>query len=326
MRHNGTQEPHNSTLALEEVTAASAITGAPLHVVHIHSTSVAFTGRHLQMISEARARGLDITTECYPYTFGMTDLASGVFDPGWREALGIDYKDLQWFATGERLTAESFERYRKTGGYVAIHSIPEDVVRTAVAAPGVMIASDGLMENGKGHPRAAGTYSRVLGRFVREQKVLTLMEALRKMTLLPAQRLQRRAPLFKDKGRVRAGADADLVVFDADRVIDRATIEEPTRAPDGILHVLVNGVAVVRGGEVQTGVYPGRSLRAPIPQQPTKPNTLPPPVTGSRPRAPRRTVPPRSGRFRRRCKCAAEKNVFGTALWRPRRRVALACR
>ena len=71
------------------------------------------------MIEEARARGLDVTTECYPYTAGMTDLASGVFDDGWREALGIDYRDLLWAATGERLTAETFAERRRTGGMVA---------------------------------------------------------------------------------------------------------------------------------------------------------------------------------------------------------------
>src|SRR6185436_5890196 len=103
----------------------------------------------------------------------------------------------QWAATGERLTAETFAKYRKQGGMVAIHSIPEDIARLAVAHPLVMIASDGIIENGKGHPRAAGTYARVLGRYVREQKALTLMDALRKMTAMPAARLG-----IATKGRV----------------------------------------------------------------------------------------------------------------------------
>jgi N-acyl-D-aspartate/D-glutamate deacylase len=263
MRHNGTREPNSSTHALEEVIAAAAITGAPLHVVHLHSTSVGSTARHLRMIEEARARGLDITTECYPYTFGMTNLDSGVFDGDWRGALGIDYKDLQWVATGERLTAETFAAYRRQGGLVAVHSIPADAVDAAVAHPLAIVASDGLLQNGKGHPRNAGTYARVLGRFVRERKLLSLPDAIRKFTLMPAQRLERHAPDFRKKGRVQTGCDADLVVFDAGRVIDRSTFEEPNLASEGIRHVLVHGVPVVRDGSSQKAL-PGRPARAPI--------------------------------------------------------------
>jgi N-acyl-D-aspartate/D-glutamate deacylase len=265
LRHNGVREPTNSTMALEEVIAAAAITGAPLHVVHIHSTSIRITPRNLALIADARARGLDVTTECYPYTYGMTNLASGVFDEGWRENLEIDYQDLQWVRTGERLTAETFTKYRKEGGgLVAVHSIPEAAIRAAVAHPLVLVASDGLIENGKGHPRNSGCYARLLGKYVREEKVIPLMEGLRKITLMPAQRLERHAPVFRDKGRVRAGADADLTLFDPATVIDRSTFEEPLKASEGIRHVLVSGVLVVREGQVLSGVTPGRSLRAPI--------------------------------------------------------------
>ncbi|HXX92623.1 MAG TPA: amidohydrolase family protein [Planctomycetota bacterium] len=265
MRHNGVREPSSSTVALEEVVAAAAITGAPLHVVHIHSTSVRLTPQNLSLLAAARARGMDVTTECYPYTYGMTNLASGVFDEGWREAIEIDYKDLQWVRTGERLTAETFAKYRKEGGgLVAVHSIPEPAIRAAVAHPLVLVASDGLIENGKGHPRNAGCYARLLGKYVREEKVIDLMEALRKITLMPAQRLEHQAPIFKEKGRIRVGADADVTVFDPARVIDRSTFEEPLRAPEGIRHVLVSGVPVVRDGQVLSGVVPGRALRGPV--------------------------------------------------------------
>ena len=264
LRYNGTQEPLGSTTALEEVLAAAAITGAPLHVVHLHSTSLGATARHLRMIDEARQRGLDVTTECYPYTAGMTDIASGVFDEGWRESLGIDYQDLLWEASGERLTAETFAAYRKTGGMVAVFSIPAEAVRAAIAHPRAMVASDAVMHDGKGHPRSAGTNARLLGEYVREQKVLPLMDALRKVTLLPAQRLERRAPLFKDKGRVRVGADADLTLFDPATVRDRATWTEPTRPPAGIPYVIVGGVPVVERGMLRKDVLPGRGLRAPV--------------------------------------------------------------
>jgi N-acyl-D-aspartate/D-glutamate deacylase len=264
LRYNGVKEPLGSTTALEEVVAAAAITGAPLHVVHVHSTSLGATARHLRLIEEARSRGLDVTTECYPYTAGMTDIASGVFDEGWRESLGIDYQDLLWAATGERLTAETFARYRKTGGLVAVFSIPEEAVRAAIAQPLVIVASDAVMREGKGHPRSAGTNARLLGEYVREQKALPLMDALAKVTLLPARRLEKRAPVFKDKGRLRVGADADLTLFDAAAVRDRATWSEPTLPPAGIPYVIVAGVPVVERGVRRTDALPGRGLRAPV--------------------------------------------------------------
>ena len=264
MRYSGTKEPLNSTTALEEVLAAAAVTGAPLHVVHLHSTSVGFTTRHLRLVEDARARGLDVTTECYPYTAGMTDIASGVFDEGWREALGIDYSDLLWAATGERLTAATFAALRQKGGMVAVFSIPEDAVRAAIAHPLVIVASDAVMHEGKGHPRSAGTNARLLGEYVRAQNALPLMEALRKITLMPAQRLERRAPAFKDKGRVRAGADGDLTLFDPHTVRDLATWTAPSAPPAGIAYVLVAGVPVVERGTLRKDVLPGRPLRAPL--------------------------------------------------------------
>src|SRR5882672_2989492 len=263
LRHNGRKEPNNSTQALEEVLAAAAVTGAPLHVVHIHSTSVAATPRHLQMISEAKARGLDVTAECYPYQAGMTKLNSGVFDGNWREALEVDYKDILWPATGERLTAETFEKYRKSDDYAIIFSIPESAVNAALVHPQVLIGSDGIWDAAKkqGHPRCAGTYARILGRYVREQKLLPLMDALRKMSLGHAQRLEHQAPMFKSKGRVQVGADADLAVFEPATVIDRSTYEDPTKRSEGFRWVLVNGTPVVRDGKLRTETTPGRPAR-----------------------------------------------------------------
>lgn len=263
MRYSGLKEPANSVRALEEVLSATSITGAPLHVVHISSSGLRATPLLLQMIGEAQTRGLDVTTECYPYTATQTFIESAIYDDGWKEALGIDYKDLQWVATGERLTAESFARYRKTGGSVIGHAIPEEIARLSVASPLTMIASDGLLQNGKGHPRAAGTFARVLGRYVRDLKALTLMDALRKMTVMPARRLERIAPMMKNKGRIRVGDDADLAIFNPALVIDKATFEEPAQYSEGIKHVLVGGVFVVKDGKLQPDVNPGRAIRGP---------------------------------------------------------------
>ena len=265
LRYSSLLEPESGVAALEEVIAAAATTGAQLHVAHITSMGLKNTPQLIEMIAGARQQGLDITTECYPYTAASTNLNSAVFDEGWQEKYDITYKDLQWSETGERLTPETFARYRKQGGLVVIHEIPEAVVRAAVANPSIMIASDGLPITGpKIHPRGQGTFSRVLGHFVREEKALDLMTALRKMTLLPAQLLEERAPSFKNKGRIRVGADADVTVFDPNRVIDKATFEEPLQYSEGIQFVLVNGVPVVRDGRLVEQVYPGRAARAPI--------------------------------------------------------------
>jgi len=256
IRNSGPVEP-GAVDALQEVLSDAAASGASLHVVHITSMGLRQTPLLLRMIAGARSRGLDVTTEAYPYTAAMTELASAVFEPGWQAKNGdIAFSSLQWAATGERLTEESFIRYRKQGGMVIIHSIPEEMARLAVADPIVMVASDGEIENGKGHPRGAGTFARVLGHYVREEHALTLMDALRKMSLMPAQRLG-----IQSKGRLQAGADADITVFDAERVIDRATFENAAQYSDGIPYVLVNGTFVVKDGQLQQNVAPGRGLR-----------------------------------------------------------------
>lgn len=259
----GGNDPDSPMASLEEAIAAAEVTGASLHVVHISSTGLRSTPLMLASIEGARKHGLDVTTECYPYTAAMTDLGSALFGPGWQQGMGITYHDLQWVATGERLTQETFEKYRKQGGLVIIHSIPPDIALLAVSSPLTMIASDGLIVNGKGHPRGAGAYARVLGYYVREQHALSLMDALRKMTLMPAQRLEARAPMMKNKGRVKVGADADLTVFDPQRVIDKATYEKVAYS-EGIEYVLVGGVPVVSAGKLLEGVTPGEAIRAPL--------------------------------------------------------------
>jgi N-acyl-D-aspartate/D-glutamate deacylase len=256
MRNGGPVEP-GVVDALQEVVADAAGTGASVHVVHITSMGLRETPLCLALIAGARERGLDVTTEAYPYTAGMTDLGSAIFAEGWQGRQGgISFGDLQWAATGERLTPDTFARYRKTGGMVAIHSIPEEIVKLALGNPMVMVASDGILENGKGHPRAAGTYARVLGRYVREQKTLSLVDALRRMTVMPADRIG-----MKNKGRLAVGADADIAIFDPAKVTDRATFENPAQYSEGIDWVVVNGVVVVKKGELVDGVAPGRGVK-----------------------------------------------------------------
>ena len=262
MRGSGHKEPLNSIEGLSEVIAASATSGAPLHLVHVNSSGQHAVESLLQMIEEARSHGIDVTTECYPYTAGMTLIGSAILDEGWRDKFELDYGDLEWADTGERLTANTFAKYRETDGMVIVHSMRQDLVDGAVTSPLTAIASDGYLKDGKGHPRTAGCYSKVLGHYVRTHSNFSLMEALRKISLMPAQRLESLAPGFKNKGRIKIGADADIIVFDKDELSDQSTYQEPTKAPDGMEHVLVNGVAVLLNGSVKEGSFPGKGIRS----------------------------------------------------------------
>jgi dihydroorotase len=247
--------------SLQEVLADAVSTGVSLHVVHITSSGGRQTATCLRMIEGAQRHGLDVSTEMYPYTASATRIESALFDDGWQERTGLRYDQLQWVATGERLNAETFARYRKLGGPVISHGMSEETVRLAVGNPIVMIASDGRLTGGKGHPRSAGTFCRVLGRYVREEKALTLMEAIRKMSLMPAQRLEASVPAMRNKGRIKIGADADIVVFNPDKVIDKATFENAAQYSEGIEDVLVAGVFVLKSGAFVEGVYPGVGMR-----------------------------------------------------------------
>jgi N-acyl-D-amino-acid deacylase len=163
-------------------------------------------------------------------------------------------KTLAEIANAEGLTDVAvYSKIIRDGGADVIgHSMTEDDVLTFYRQPWVMVASDGGIAND--HPRGAGTFPRVLGRFVRERKVLPLEEAIRKMTSLPARRVG-----LSDRGRIAPGMNADLVLFDPAKVIDRSTFEEPRKLAEGIVWVSVNGQTVWEGGK-STGARPGRAL------------------------------------------------------------------
>ncbi|MBL0202147.1 MAG: amidohydrolase family protein [Chitinophagaceae bacterium] len=247
-------------ISIQEAIAAAVLTGAPLHIVHINSMSLGNIGLSLEMVNAANKKGFDISTELYPYTAGSTSLQSAMFDEGWQQRLGISYGDLQWVATGERLTKETFDAYRKTGGVVILHVMKPEWIKTGIAAPGIMIASDGMTYAKLAHPRTAGTFSRVLGKYVREEKVIDLNTAIEKMTLLPAKRLENIAPMMRFKGRIQVGADADITIFNPDTIIDKATFEKGLEFSAGIEYVIVNGNFILKNGKTVSNVFPGQAV------------------------------------------------------------------
>lgn len=247
---------------LRETLAAAKSAGVSLHVVHVNSSADTELEAFLSAIKAARDAGQDVTTEAYPYGAGMTEIQSALFDD-WATWSDERFGLHQLVSTGERLTRATFGKARAAGGTVIIHGRSEAQTRAAIVSPLSMIASDGFIENGRGHPRTSGTFAKVLGKYVRDERAVTLMDALRRMTLEPARRLEHRTPAMKAKGRIRIGADADLTIFDPATVIDRATYENAGLPSVGIPYVIVGGQSVVDDGEV-TAARPGRAIRAPI--------------------------------------------------------------
>jgi len=263
-RYSDMQEPGTNLDALREIIDDARESGAAVHVEHINSTGGTFSMKEsLQMLARARQEGIDITADTYPYSFWATYLNSARFDPGWQSRFGISYGDLQIAGTTERLTEQTFLKYRAAGKLAVAYAIPEDDVVEALRAPLVMIGSDAILEKGfNNHPRASGTFARTIGLYARERGVMSLQDAVAKMTILPARRLERRAEAMRRKGRLSVGADADITIFDYATIRDQATVEHPEYPSAGIRYVLVNGQIVKDPSGLRREVRPGRGVRA----------------------------------------------------------------
>jgi hypothetical protein len=260
-RNSGRVEPGPPVQQISEVIGAAAVTGASLHIVHINSTCLRDVFECLSMVEGARARGLDVTTEAYPYVAGMTSINSALFNPGWQDKFGIGYGDLMLPETGERLTKERFDELHNSSAthWVVIFNNTQEVIDKVISHPLVMIGSDGI----EGHSRNAGTFSRVLAQYVREKGTITLMDALRKMSLTQAERLERSTPAARQKGRLQEGADADIVVFDPGTIRDSSAFDKPMEPSVGVRYLVVGGTVIVDGGKIVPNVFPGRALLGP---------------------------------------------------------------
>jgi dihydroorotase len=266
-RYKGNVFPLTMSLATMEVLSMAAATGASLQLIHLISSTVGSAPLSIALIEGAQARGVDVGFDFHVWTRNQTSLQSALYDEGWQPRFGgADYSDIYVAATQEQLTEERFHELRAQPGGLSVQTefIPEEEIVMGIRSPLGIISSDGGgLVNGTGHPRSVGTFARFLGRYVRDQQVVSWMEGIKKLTLLPAQRLEKAIPAMARKGRLQAGKDADITIFDPATVRERATYAEPDQRSAGIPYVIVNGAVVIDGGEAVADAAPGRWLGQP---------------------------------------------------------------
>ncbi|MEM9612381.1 MAG: amidohydrolase family protein [Actinomycetota bacterium] len=263
VRYSDPNPPGTSDEAVDEVLDIARRTGASVHIEHLTSTGGTYRmASVLDRLDAARDDGIDVTACLYPYDFWGTFLASARFAAGWQDRYGLTYEDLQVAGTETRLSAATYDQALADNKLVAaLGSIPEDEVRLALQRPWTMIGSDAILQMERNnHPRAAGTFARTLGRYVREEQVIGLVDALAKMTILPARRVEGMIPAMATKGRLQRGADADITVFDPATVNDRATVADPAQNSAGIHWVLVDGEPALAQGQTVRSFRGGRAL------------------------------------------------------------------
>lgn len=288
VRFNSVIEPQSSFEAIEEVVSLAAATSAHIHIHHLNSTSMRDISRIAELLRGAQARGLRITTEAYPYGAGSTVVGAELFRGNWRERLGgatAGDIELRGVPFNDATLAEAQEK--TPGAWIISHFLRPDrnpadqeYLDQSVLFPNGAIASDAMPWTSKGqpidgdvwplpddafaHPRSAGTFTRFLRDYVRERQKVTLREALRRMTLIPAQILEESVPQMQRKGRVQVGADADLIAFDLATVSERGTFTQPNQTAIGMRYVIVNGTPVIREGVLVRDAFPGRAIRRPV--------------------------------------------------------------
>jgi cytosine/adenosine deaminase-related metal-dependent hydrolase len=279
--------PHALVDGAEEIVRAAAETGAHMHYCHVNSTSQRQIDRVLAVVGRAQQAGARVSTEAYPYGSGMTAIGAAFLSPERLGERGLVPSSLTYAPTGERVASAARLRELRAadpGGLAIIDLLNEDdpadrtLLMRSLTYPGSIVASDAmpvtwtapppdplawpLPPTAITHPRTAGTFSRALRLLTRGDAQFGLAQALSRCSLEPARLLERHAPAMRRKGRLRVGGDADVVVFDPAAITDRASYAESTRPSTGIRHVLVNGIFVVRDGQIVASARPGRPVRA----------------------------------------------------------------
>ncbi len=246
--------------SIEELAEAGRRFAVPMQISHIGS--MAGFGQMeavLRQVEQYQTEGLDVTLDCYPYFAFSTRLGTPTYDPGWLDRYHCDYGVLEFCDgkyQGRRATGETFEEMRRDFPQclTVCYVMKEEDIRLAFRHPFVMLASDGITDNGRGHPRCAGTFPRLIAEFVRKGD-LSLYQAVAKMTAMPAKRLG-----LKTKGHLGIGADGDVTIFDPDSIRDRATFENPALPPEGIDYVFLGGDLVLDHGTILNDTC-GRAVR-----------------------------------------------------------------
>lgn len=289
VRYASNMEPKSSFEAVQELIANAAITGAHMHLCHINSTALKDATAIGKMVDDAIKRDINITVGAYPWGAASTVVGAAMFSgEGWRERMGSTAENFQLGT--KRMTEEQLADYQKNkpGTFITWHfldeSNPEDlkILDLSVLNPNVLIESDemfwmlmdkhGQVTNYDGeqwplpkeafsHPRSNGTFAKVLRSYVRERKLMSMQEALRKMSLMPAQTLEEFVPQMKKKGRLQKGMDADIVVFDPETISDVGTYEKPNQPAVGVQTLLVNGQIVINESELVKTAAAGRPIR-----------------------------------------------------------------
>lgn len=241
-------------------------TGAPVFICHLTHNAMGGVGEWLAAIDAARARGVRVATETLTYLAGGTSISADVFRKrDWQAIFDISYEDVQWTATGEWLTKETWDYYveHEPRGGVNHHYLKEAWLAQALAWPDMMVSTDALpafTRDQLSNPNIAGTFSLLLGRYVRERGYLSLMDALARTSLKQAQWLEPIAPLFANKGRLQEGKDADIVIFNPQTIAAGADYQAPYAPPAGMSWVVVNGEVVVSEGQLSSQRHPGKRL------------------------------------------------------------------
>lgn len=246
--------------AVDEFCAAGVEYGLPVQISHIGSMGgFGQMEAVLRQIDAYRLNGLDIAMDCYPYFAFSTRIGTPTYDPGWLERYHCDYNVLEFSEgkyKGQRATKETFDEIRRDFPQciTVCHVMKESDVRLAYRHPAVMVGSDGLLDNGQGHPRASGSFPKFFAAFCREGG-LSLYDAVAKVTSMAAQRLS-----LTTKGRLNVGADADITVFDPAKIQDHASFAQPVLPPEGIDYVLIGGEIAARDCRIVSANC-GRAVR-----------------------------------------------------------------
>ena len=258
LRYSSDKAFESQENAINEALEVAKETGCSIHIEHLNSTGG--TGRMraaIDQIEKARDEGLAITACIYPYTFWATYGGSARFD-NFQEKFDISFGDLQEVGKPDRMTEETFSIARSENKLIAAYAMDEEDITEALSASWVLIGSDAILEKPhNNHPRSAGCFSRLLSNYVREQKVLSLSDALAKITILPARLLEKSSSSMRLRGRIQSGAVADITMFDPESISDRADVSNPAQESIGIVNVMVGGQLARsdnKNNNVQSGV------------------------------------------------------------------------